>query len=74
MPHVTISMYPGKSEEDKEALAKAVQELLIKTGTPHTAISVRITEVAAENWKEQVFDRYIKEAGDELYILPDYNM
>lgn len=74
MPHVNISMYPGSSAQDKQALARAVQEVLLNTGAAPAAISVRITEVSAEDWKEQVYEPYIRPAGEELYIPPGYDM
>lgn len=74
MPHIHVSMYPGTSEAEKQILAKALQKVLAAYGTPSSAISVCLHEVAPENWKDEVYDAYIKDAGPELYVAPGYTM
>lgn len=75
MPHIHVSMYPGTSEADKQKLAAALQKAVVDTiGVPPSAVSVRLTEVQADEWLLEVYNKDIREAGDELYIPPGYTM
>ncbi|RZK37699.1 MAG: 4-oxalocrotonate tautomerase [Pedobacter sp.] len=73
MPHITVKMYPGESEEQKvklaEELTKTVMDL---TGKPDAAISVRIVEVPENEWMETVYEREIRPEIDALYKKPGY--
>ncbi len=70
MPHIAIMMYPGRSEEVKEALAKEMQEAIMKAmNAPANVFSVSIEEVAPENWNETVA---AKVAHDDIYIASDF--
>lgn len=51
MPVVTISMYEGRSVEQKRELVKGVTEVVCRvTGNPPEAVHVIIDEVKRENW------------------------
>ncbi|QAT85041.1 4-oxalocrotonate tautomerase [Corallococcus coralloides] len=48
MPHVTVKLYPGKSEQQKAQLAeRIVKEAL---GSAEGSISVAIEEVSPTDW------------------------
>ena len=70
MPHIALMMYPGRSEEVKQALAKEMQEAIMKAmNAPANYFSVSIEEVVPEKWEETVA---AKIAHDDLYITSDF--
>lgn len=65
MPHVAITMFPGRSPEVKADLAKKVQDFLVKElNLEEKYISVSIEDVAVENWDESMK----KIPADTMYI------
>lgn len=51
MPIITISMYEGRSLDQKRELVKGVTEVVARvTGNPPEAVHVIIEEVKRENW------------------------
>lgn len=75
MPHIIIKLYPGRTEDQKKAMAEAVGEAVIRSlnADPKT-ISVDIQEVPSEEWKESVYDVDIRPRMDHLWIKPGYTM
>lgn len=70
MPHVSIKMYPGRSEEIKKDLAKKTQEFLVKElNTEEKYVSVSIEEIQPENWKKDVVDTTCEK---DLYIKANF--
>ena len=75
MPHVSVKMYPGRSEKEKAALAEAIAEDVMDiVGAGKRSISVAIEEVPPQEWKEKVYDPEIMKKFDKLYIKPGYTM
>ena len=74
MPHITVKLWPGRSEEIKrnlaEKIAKDVSEEL-KTDIGH--VSVSFEEVAREEWEKEVYNKDIKDNEDNLYFKPNYD-
>ncbi|MGN0267403.1 MAG: 4-oxalocrotonate tautomerase family protein [Lachnospiraceae bacterium] len=67
MPHVAITMIPGRDEDAKRKLAKKVQELLIKElGVEPRFVSVSVQDIPMENWQKSM-EQYSDEI---LYIKP----
>lgn len=65
MPHISIKMYPGRSEELKVKLAKSTKEFIMKElEMDEKFISVSVEEIDKENWQSEVVDK-IKD--EELY-------
>jgi 4-oxalocrotonate tautomerase len=57
MPHVVVKMWAGKTEEQKQALARAMVEALKATlGSSDSSISVAIEDVAPQDWMQQVYE------------------
>jgi len=74
MPHVILKLYPGKSAEQKAAIADEIVKALIKTGHwGADAVSVGIEDVAPQDWVESVFKPEIIDKPDTLYKKPGYN-
>jgi 4-oxalocrotonate tautomerase len=75
VPHVSVKMYPGRSEKDKAALAEAIaQDVMNIIGAGRKSISVAIEEIAPQEWKEKVYEPEIMKKSDKLYIKPGYAM
>ena len=55
MPHVAITMFPGRDEKTKRALALKTQALLQKElGIDPKFISVSIQDIPPEDWAESM--------------------
>lgn len=70
MPHISISMYSGRSEETKQEIAQKAKAAVAQAcGFPPDALSVSITEFSAESFVEEVQKRC---ADEVLYETSDY--
>ena len=51
MPHIAISMYPGRAEQVKRNLAQKIQDLVVmELKVDRAVVSVSVEEVAPEHW------------------------
>lgn len=74
MPHVIVKIWPGRTEEQKEALTKKIQEAVQETmGSKERSISIAIEEVPEEDWMSEVFNPDIIDKKHTLYKRPGYN-
>lgn len=70
MPHIKVSMYPGRSEEMKEQIAAKLHETLVnELGCGAAAVSVSVEDVAPENWDEEMA-KAVKPG--ELFVASDF--
>ena len=75
MPHVSVKMYPGRSEKEKAELAEAIlRNVMDIIGAGRSSISVAIEEISPQEWKEKVYQPEIIRKSDKLYIRPGYSM
>ena len=75
MPHVSVKLWPGRSEEDKQRLADAIVEDVVGIiGCGEGSVSVSIEEVASGDCKEKVYDPEIRINIYKLYKKPGYSM
>jgi 4-oxalocrotonate tautomerase len=73
MPHVVVKLWPGRSEQQKAALARDIVAALQKNcGSTDASISVAIEEVASADWMQQVYESEIAPAMERLYKKPGY--
>jgi len=73
MPHISVKMLKGRTEEQKERLAKALKETLMKelgAGDSHT--SVAIEDFTAQEW-QTVFKEEITDKPGAMRIMPAYD-
>jgi len=74
MPHVIVKMHPGRTIEQKNKLAQAIADSVVKiAGCEDKSVSVAIEEIAPEDWAEKVYRPDIMEKGKTLYKKPGYN-
>jgi len=75
MPHVSVKLWPGRSEEDKQRLADAIVEDVVNIiGCGKESVSVSIEEISSRDWKEKVYDPEIRGNMKNLYKKPGYSM
>ena len=73
MPHVTVKLWPGRTEKRKQVLVdKIVRTVMEETEVDESAVSVSIEEVPKEKWVTEVYNPQIKEKQEILYKKPGY--
>ena len=74
MPHVIVKLYFGKSERQKQALAQAVTEAVMRTlNYGEGSVSVGIEDVEPKDWTEKVYKPDIIDKSDTIYKKPGYD-
>ena len=59
MPHIAVSMYPGRDDDTKRDIAEKLQQFYVETfGTDPEAVSVSIVEIPGEEFSETIQQRY----------------
>ena len=75
MPHVIVKLWPGKSEQQKIQLAKAiVKDVMNVLHYGEESVSVAIKEIKADDWAEKVYKPDIVNNVEQLYKQPSYTM
>lgn len=70
MPHISIKMYPGRTEEVKKDLAEKVRDFMVQEMNMDAKyFSVAVEEVEKENWQEEVVD---KTKPEDLYVEANF--
>ncbi len=74
MPHISIKLYPGRSEQQKVRLAEQiVKDVISLLESSEDSISVAIEEINPEDWVEKVYQPEILDNPEKLYKKPGYN-
>lgn len=74
MPHVSVKMWKGKTEQQKQELKeKIVAAVREATGAGDYWISVAIEDVEPADWGK-VYTEEIEPKGDNLYKKPGYTL
>lgn len=69
MPHVEISVYPGRDRETKAELAEKARDFIVETlKVDARAVTVSIRDIPREQWAEHIK----KYNDDEMLIKPQY--
>ena len=72
MPHIQVSLYPGRDDELKNKMAKELKNTMVeKIGIPPEAISVSIEDVEPEDFENTIQDR-LKNEKNELFLESDH--
>lgn len=70
MPHVSVKLYPGRTEEIKQEFANKLQDFVVKElGCDPKVVSVSFKEIEADKWKDVIGDEI---AGEKIYIESDF--
>lgn len=73
MPHISIKMLEGRTEEQKKRAAEAVKNALADSlNMGDRYITVAIEDYSAEEWQE-VFKTEITDKFDKVYVKPSYD-
>lgn len=67
MPHIAVSMYPGRSDEIKQNLALKLQE----TAAEELKIDKKVITVSVEDVAPEDFKEHIACYDDFLYVKQD---
>ena len=69
MPHIAVKLWPGRSEEEQRAFARAVADDAARYLHADKAwVSVSIEEIEPEAWDETVVRPEILEKPDIQYV------
>lgn len=70
MPHISIKMYPGRTEEMKKNIAVKTRDLLVQEmGMDAKFFSVSVEEIEKEKWQEEVVDKI---ASEDMYVEANF--
>ena len=73
MPHVTVSLWPGKSAEQKERLTRAIVDSVTENlAYGEESVSVSFVEVSPGEWMTKVYEPEIAGRWDMLTKKPGY--
>ena len=73
MPHISVKMLKGRTEEQKKAAAEKLTAALCEAlGCWDGHVTVGIEDYTAEEWQE-VFAEDIEGKSDTLYRKPNYD-
>jgi 4-oxalocrotonate tautomerase len=73
MPHVIVKLWPGKSEQQKMRLAKAITKNVMDIlNYGEESVSVAVEEVKPHEWAERVYKPDIVVNSENLYKKPGY--
>ncbi len=74
MPHISVKMFTGQSEQRKAELAVEIGKTVIAVlGASSDSVSVSIEDVAPENWATDVYKPEIIDKSQTVYRKPGYN-
>lgn len=74
MPHVIIKMVSGRSDDKKQALAKALTDAVISAlGVTADSISVAIEDIEASEWTDKVYVPDIQGRPEDIFKQPGYD-
>lgn len=73
MPHVTVSLWPGKSSAQKERLSQAIVDSVTEIlDYGEESVSVAIAEISPADWLAKVYAPEIAGRWDMLTKKPGY--
>ena len=72
MPHITLKMLKGRTEEQKKLAAEKLSAALIEAiGCTPSHVSVSVEDFTPEEWQEQY--RVEVAENDNLVLTPNYD-
>ena len=75
MPHISVKLYPSRSEQQKVRLAEQiVKDVVSILECGEESVSVAIEEIKPKDWAEQIYKPDILNKPEQLYKQPGYNL
>lgn len=75
MPHVTVKLWPGKTEEQKQQLAERItRDVMEVLHCGDESVSVAMEEIPSSEWADKVYRDEIQNAAHKLYKKPGYDL
>lgn len=75
MPHVTVKLWPGKTEKQKQQLADRItNDVMEVLHCGDESVSVAMEEISSSEWADKVYRGEIQNAAHKLYKKPGYTM
>ena len=72
MPHIQVSLYPGRDDELKNKMANELRNTIVeKIGIPEEAISVSIEDIKPDDFENTIQNR-LKNEKNELILDSDH--
>lgn len=69
MPHITVTMLPGRSPEQKKSLARQLRETLAAAlNVDAMIVSVSVEDLPMEGWSE-----FLRSLPEDSIIIPENN-
>ena len=73
MPHVSVKLWPGKSEKQKAKLAEEITRAVITVlNYGEESVSVAMEEVEPNAWMDKVYKPDVISKPAQLYKKPGY--
>lgn len=73
MPHISIKMLKGRTDEQKALAAKKVEDALCEAiGCGHSHVSVSVEDYTPQEW-QAVFKKEITDNKENIIKMPDYD-
>lgn len=73
MPHVTVKLWPGETDEAKQRLSDAIVDSAVRIlGCSKASLSVAFTDVSPADWMDEVYEPDIARRSDSLTKRPGY--
>ena len=73
MPHISVKMLEGRTEEQKKKVAEAVKNAAMEAlniGDSHITVSVE--DYDRRQWQD-VFKEEVTDKGEKVYVKPKYD-
>ena len=75
MPHISVKLFPGRTEEMKRDLAqKLAKDVAESLKVDMGDVSVSFEEVEREDWGEKVYQKEILAKSETIYQKPNYSI
>jgi 4-oxalocrotonate tautomerase len=74
MPHVTVKLYAGRSDQQKTRLAEAITKAVMSTlGHGEESVSVGVEDIKPDDWAQKVYKPDILNKSETIYKKPGYD-
>jgi 4-oxalocrotonate tautomerase len=74
MPHMSVTLYTGRLEQQKIRLAEQiVNDVVSLMNCEEESVSVAIEDIRRQDWAEEVYKPDILKECENLYKKPEYN-